>query len=60
MPDSSNQPTQTPAAAPVAVTVPTLAVIVNPEDTVALVLRPAYISLGLPPELFVKEAGGTA
>ncbi|MBP0596054.1 hypothetical protein J8I87_41900 [Paraburkholderia sp. LEh10] len=61
MPDTETQTGPTPpAAAPTAAAAPTLAVIVNPEDTVGLVLQPAYISLGLAPELFVKEIGGTA
>ncbi|HKR47903.1 MAG TPA: hypothetical protein VJU59_50960 [Paraburkholderia sp.] len=37
-----------------------LSVIVNPEDTVAMPLEPAYISLGLKPEQFRKEYGGTS
>lgn len=52
------QPTHD-TASPVANTQPSLSVIVNPEDTIGLMLEPAFISLGLPPEYFFHEVGGT-
>ena len=37
-----------------------LNVIVNPEDTVGVLLKPVFISLGIKIESFKKEVGGTA
>lgn len=48
------------APAPSSAKPSTLSVIVNPEDTVGIPLEPAYISLGLKPEHFKKESGGTS
>ena len=37
-----------------------LNVIVNPEETIGLLLNPTFVSLGLTTDLFKKEVGGAA